>query len=138
MKPYWLTFLFLVLLACERSAFDIDPSRVYSPTELVEKTQGKCKNNHPWDGKQVTVSGLISQPSAGRFLLVDEQTRTPLTVIIAIKDTVELAQATVFLQANEFKKVTVTGTARSEDILTQLKCRTMVFVLIDNQNAIKP
>ena len=137
MRPYLLILLLLALLACEKTAFDIDPAKVYSPAELVEEIQGKCKNNHLWNGKQVTVSGMIGQPSTGRFLLLDERTRTPLTIMVAIKDSAELAKATAFLQANELRKATITGTARPEDMPTQLKCRTTIFVWIDNQNAVK-
>lgn len=137
MRPYLLILLLLALLACEKTAFDIEPAKVYSPAELVEKIQGKCKNNHLWNGKQVTVSGMIGQPSAGRFLLLDERTRTPLTIIVAIKDSAELVKATAFLQANELRKATIIGTGRPEDMPTQLKCRTTIFVWIDNQNAVK-
>jgi hypothetical protein len=127
----------LTVLTCKKAAFDIDPAKVYSPAKLVEKTQGKCKNSYPWDGKQVTTSGLISRPSEGIFLLLDEQNRTPLTVRVAIKNAQELAQTTAYLQANVSKKVTITGTATSEIIATQFKCRTSISIRIDNQNAIK-
>lgn len=138
-------FLTVAICACEKStvdpAFDIDPSKVYTPTE-VNQAGGKCNETQPWENKMISVVGYIDQPNlketenGGKFWLRDQQTRNFIEVYVRGASLQEITS--IYQLVAKSSTVTVTGMAVAGTMPTQLSCRKSLHLEINQHTAIKP
>ncbi|GAB3249365.1 hypothetical protein GCM10027347_06410 [Larkinella harenae] len=140
MKPIVLLTFLILMGACEKSYFEIDPDKVYTPSELIEKANGKCNQRLPWEDKSVSVVGAIDRnfgseiENEGKFWLRDEETRAVIEVYVRGASVEELARINAVLQKSF--RVTVAGKAVAVERPTQLKCRKMLHLEINSHEAI--
>jgi hypothetical protein len=137
-----LLLLLTTLLACDKTLFEIEPGKVYTPSELMEKTSGKCKAPQRWEDKTVQVLGYIGQmqlnPPAdgGKFWLHDGETRQVIEVYIQGATAEDVTQINALLK-NNFR-VVITGQTAVSYMPTQLQCIKGVKLIINKPEAIVP
>lgn len=144
-KTYFVYLLTVAICACEKSsmdpAFDVDPSKVYTPTE-VNRAGGKCNKIQPWENKSISVVGYIDQPNlketenGGKFWLRDQQTRNFVEVYVRGASLQEIAS--IYQLVAKSSTVIVTGKAVAGTMPTQLSCQKSLHLEINEHTAIKP
>jgi hypothetical protein len=135
----------VAIFACEKSnvdsTFNIDPNKVYTPTE-VNRAGGKCNKTQPWENKIISVAGYFNQPilseteNNGKFWLKDLKTDKFIDVYVRRASLQEIAS--IYQLVAKSLTVTVTGKAVAGTMQTPLSCRKSLQLEINQHTAIKP
>ncbi|WP_420152187.1 hypothetical protein [Siphonobacter sp.] len=135
-----LIWTLLIIGACQRPANDdtINPTTLYTPSELNAKSNGACDQMKAWEGQIVQVRGRIDQPvfsemqNGGKFWLRDEKGFIEVYVKEASTEDLQSLHRRVVKGLN----VSITGKAVAGQKQTQFKCKKNLFVEINKADAV--
>ncbi|OZI08831.1 hypothetical protein BWI93_07295 [Siphonobacter sp. BAB-5385] len=133
--------LAVVIGACQKPGGDddtINPTKLYTPSELNAKSNGACDQAKAWEGQMVQVRGRIDQPvltetqNGGKFWLRDEKGFIEVYVEGASAEDLQSLHHRVV----KGRAVTVTGKAVAGERQTQFKCKKSLHVEISKADAV--
>ena len=123
-----IVWIIACMFGCNKSGFEIDPGKTYTPSQLTAQAGGKCNTIQSWEGKMVRVRGRIDQPAlfksqnGGKFQLLDEKGFIEVYVEKASSEEV----SEIYHKVLQGSGVTATGKKVAWEKETQLKCRKSV------------
>lgn len=135
-----LIWTLLIIGACQKPDNDdtINPTTLYTPSELNAKSNGPCDQMKAWEGQMVHVRGRIDQPvlsempNGSKFWLRDEKGFIEVYVKEASTEDLQSLNRQLVKGLN----VTVTGKAVAGEKQTQFKCKKNLFVEISKADAV--